>query len=286
MTDTPIIDTHLHLCDKDLFSYRWLSDVPGIDRSFLLDDYDAATGSLNVVGMVYMEYVTDTWDQAIQEAEWVYGLSQREPRIRGIIARAPLHLGDGTRAHLDRLRRNPLVKGVRHILQFEDALDFCLRPEFVAGTRMLADYGFVCHICITHEHLPYVVQLVDRCPKVRFALDHVGKPAIRLGLQEPWQTHMQALAVHPNVVCKISGMITEADHTGWTKEDLAPYIHHTVACFGFKRLMFGGDWPVCTLAGQLTDWVAALRWVLEAYSTEERAGLFHDNAVRVYALEV
>ena len=284
MIDVPMIDTHLHLCDKRQFSYRWLGDNPEIDRSFLLEDYDAATGSLNIVGMVFMEYLADTWEQAIQEAEWVHRLSQRDPRIRGIIARAPLHLGDGTRAHLDRLKRNPLVKGIRHILQSEDELDFCLRPEFVAGTRMLADYGFIFHICITHEQLPYVLQLVDQCPSVQFALDHIGKPAIGLRLLEPWKTHMEALAAHPNVVCKISGMITEAQYDGWTKEDLLPYIEHSIACFGFDRVMFGGDWPVCTLAGQLTDWVDALQWALGKYSAEERARLFHDNAVRIYEL--
>ena len=284
MIEIPIIDTHLHLCNKSRFTYSWLNDSPKLDRSFLPDDYSEATGSLNVVGMVFMEYVIDTWEQAIEEAQWVYDLSNEEPRIKGIIARAPLHLGDGSRAYLERLRSNPLVKGVRQILQFEEGLDFCLKPEFVLGTRILSEFGFFFHICISYEHFPYVIQLVDQCPDVRFVLDHIGKPNIKDGVLEPWKTHLRTLSEFPNVVCKISGLITEADNEDWTKEDLKPYIDHSIDSFGFDRVIYGGDWPVCTLAGQYTDWTDALEWALGAVSDEEKTKLLHDNAVGLYQL--
>jgi L-fuconolactonase len=128
------------------------------------------------------------------------------------------------------------------------------------------------------------VELAKRCGQVRFVLDHVGKPAIRAGSMDPWRKHIQEMAELPNVWCKLSGMATEADHDTWTRDDLRPYIDHVVECFGFERLMFGGDWPVSTLATEYPRWVDTVQWATGSCSENERRRLFHDTAAEFYRL--
>jgi len=282
--DIPIIDTHLHLCDLNRFDYTWFEGVTELERSFLLDDYYKATASLNIAGMVFMEYVTATWDQSVAEANWVYELSKTDPRIKGIIARAPLQMGKECEKYIDLLKSIPLVKGIRRVLQDEAELDYCLKPGFIEGARLLAEYDLYCHICITHEYLPFVIQLVERCPEVKFVLDHLGKPDIKGQRIDPWKANLKTFSGFSNTICKISGMITEADHASWKAGDLKPYIDTAVECFGFDRLIYGGDWPVCTRAGTYLDWANALSLALEEFSEDEKKKLLHDNAVRVYGL--
>ena len=156
----------------------------------------------------------------------------------------PWKTGDRAADALDRLAEIPQVKGVRRIVQFESDLDFCLRPDFVRGVQLLERYGLSCDICISHEQLANTIELVRQCPNITFVLDHIGKPDIAAGLMEPWKSELSELARIPNVHCKLSGTVTEADHQAWTRDDLMPYIDHVVESFGFDRVMFGGDWPV------------------------------------------
>jgi L-fuconolactonase len=278
-----MVDTHVHLWDPNRFRYPWLEDRPALNRPFLLSDYDRACGSLPITRMVFMQCEAVP-SQGLDEARWVLELAQEEPRLQGIIAWAPLEQGEASRPWLDELGRNPLVKGVRRLIQGESDPEFCLQPDFVQGVRMLADYGMSFDLCIAHTQLAQTLRMVAQCPEVSFILDHLGKPDIKGQVWEPWATEMKALSEYPNVVCKISGMITEADHEKWTPEDLKPYVDHVIGCFGFDRVLYGGDWPVVTLAGEYQEWVAALEWSLADYSADERKKLFHDNAVRVYRI--
>ena len=196
---------------------------------------------------------------------------------------APLELGPAVGEHLDQLKDNPLVKGVRRLIQTEE-LGFCTQDKFVQGVQLLSDYGFSFDICIYHTQLADTLELVKQCPNVKFVLDHVGKPDIKAKLLEPWQSHMKQLAAFENVWCKLSGMITEADHKTWKSVDLQPYMTHATDCFGFDRLMFGGDWPVITLAGDWKDWHAIVAEHFDACSEPEQQKLFHANAVNFYRL--
>ena len=121
------------------------------------------------------------------------------------------------------------------------------------------------------------VEMVGRCPDTSFILDHIGKPDIRNGEFKPWKSQLQALSLFPNVVCKVSGMVTEADHESWSKENLKPYIDHVMECFGIDRVMFGGDWPVVTLAAEYSQWVEALDWATSGWSGEEMKKLYGDR---------
>ena len=202
------------------------------------------------------------------------------------MAWAPLELGDGARSSLEKMAANPRIKGVRRIIQFEPDQNFCLRPAFVHGVQLLSEYHFSFDICINHNQLANTIRLVQQCPDTSFVLDHIGKPDIKNGLLDPWREQIAELARIPNVVCKISGLATEADNDHWTKAQLRPYINHVIDCFGFERVMFGGDWPVATEATDCPRWVETLLWAVAGCSEIELTHLFRDTASRFYHLSI
>ena len=283
MPDLPIIDTHVHLWVTNKLNYPWIDNIPALKRPFLLEDYKSATGFLQVEAVVFMQCEADP-SQAMEEAKWVISLAQDYPRIKAIIPRVPVEKGEETRPFLEELRASPLVKGVRRLIQSEPNPQFCLQPDFVKGVQLLADYNLSFDICVSHIQMANTIEMVRQCQHVTFILDHIGKPDIKNHLLEPWGAELKMLSELANVSCKISGMVTEADHENWTKEDLKPYIEHVISCFGFDRVMFGGDWPVVTMAGKYLDWVEALDWALSGCSSDELQKLFHDNAMRIYRI--
>jgi len=285
MPDLPIVDSHLHLWDPTRFRMGWLDGLERLNRPHVLEDFDAATAGLDVEAMVYLQVEVDP-AYALLEARWVEELARRDPRIRGIVAWAPLEHGERARAVVEALVRDtPHLKGIRRLIQDEPDPGFCARPEFVRGVQLLPDYGLSFDICIFHHQLPAAIELVRQCPEVSFVLDHIGKPDIRSGQMEPWAERVTTLAGFPNVMCKISGAVTEADHAAWTADDLAPYIRHAMAAFGEDRVMFGGDWPVSTLASPYRRWVETLDALTADVSTEARRKLWNANARRFYRLD-
>ncbi len=262
----------------------WLGDVPDLNVPLGLEEYAADTAPLDIAGMVYVE--VDVAPQfALLEAEAVVKLAEREPRLLGIVAAAPVEYGLRARRYLDALQRlGPLIKGVRRNLQGEREAAFCLTDDFITGVRMLADYDWSFDICIRHDQLPAVTALVRHCPDVRFVLDHMGKPPIRQHQLDPWRDHLTELAALPNVWCKVSGLVTEADHEHWRAEDLLPYIAHGLRSFGAERLLFGGDWPVARLAATYQQWVTVLESVLQDFATGAQSPIWGDTARGVYRL--
>jgi L-fuconolactonase len=283
MPDFPIIDTHVHLWDTNQLSYSWLANNPEINRPFLLADFDQARADIAVEKIVFVEAAADT-EHAFDEAAWVAGLNRTDSRIAGIVAAASLEKGAAVKADLEQLTAYPKVKGVRRILQGEADPAYCLQPNFVAGVQALDDFDLSFDICIYHIQLASVIELVKQCPFIPFILDHIGKPDIKNQVFEPWKRELKALAELPNVWCKLSGMVTEADHDHWTAADLQPYIDHVIECFGFERVMFGGDWPVATLATEYPRWVETLSQAVSGASETELKKLFHDNATAFYRL--
>lgn len=284
MLDFGIVDTHVHLWDVGRLRYPWLDDIPLLNRPYLPADFRAAHGEIQVDKIVFLQAEVEP-AQSLDEAQWVASLAEEEPRLVGMVPWAPLEDGDRAAEALDRLAEIPQVKGVRRIVQFEPDLDFCLRPDFVRGVQLLERYGFSCDICISHEQLANTIELVRRCPNIEFVLDHIGKPDIAAGLMEPWKRELSELARFPNVNCKLSGIVTEADHQAWTPDDLRPYIDHVVESFGFDRLMFGGDWPVVLNASPYVRWVETLHGALAGSSESELRRAFRDNAIDFYRLD-
>ena len=282
--DFPIVDTHLHVWDSKLLRYPWLDDVPFLNKPYLLDDYRSACGPVEVEAMVFVQAEVDI-AQFREEAEWVARLAREEDaRIRGIVPWAPLEKGDAARADLEQLAQNPLIKGIRRIIQFEPDPGFCLRPDFVKGVQALPDYGLHFEICIAHMQMANAIKMVAQCPAVTFILDHIGKPDIKHQVYEPWKSELRTMSRFSNVWCKVSGLVTEADHEHWTEAELKPYVDHVIECFGFDRVMYGGDWPVAFQATEYPRWVATLERAVSGCSDRELEKLFRGNAIEFYRL--
>jgi len=162
---------------------------------------------------------------------------------------------------------------------------YCLQPEFVRGIRLLGELGLSFDLCLRAAELPDGARLVDACPGTRFILDHCGNANVRAADRSEWERDLSDFARRENVVCKVSGIVASARPGEWTPQDLEPIVRHVLRAFGPDRVMFGGDWPVCTLAATYRQWVEALRWIVRDLPEAEQRKLFHDNAVRFYGLE-
>lgn len=277
-----IIDAHHHLWDRARFGYAWLKQVPALDRDFLLRDYQQAIAGTGVVKSVHVQADVDP-EYGIQETRWLLSMVEAGGPVAGVVAWAPVErpeLGE----FLDRLGTHPALKGVRRLIQGEADPGFCARPEFAAGVRALAARGLSFDLCVYHHQLPAVIQLVRQVPEASFVLDHIGKPDIRGQALEPWRTHLRELAALDNVVCKVSGVATEAHWERWTAADVRPYLDQVIAAFGFGRLMFGSDWPVSTLAVDYRRWLDLVREVVREASAAEQRQLFWETAARFYRL--
>lgn len=283
MPNFPIVDTHVHLWDLGRLNYPWLAKSRMLNRNFLPADFRRASEAVKIEKIVFVQ-CDCVPEQAVAEAEWVASLARDEPRLRGIVARASLEKGEAAQEQVARLAELPLVKGVRRLIQGEADPAFCVRPDFVRGVQLLHGFGLSFDLCITHRQLAATIELVRQCPDVAFVLDHIGKPDIKSGRMDPWRAELRELAQLGNVSCKISGMATEADWAKWTTADLRPYIEHVIACFGFDRVMFGGDWPVSTQATDYARWVATLDEVLRGCSRDELQRFYVANAERFYRL--
>jgi len=277
-----IVDSHIHFWDPANLHYNWLADVPAINKAFLPADLLAQAAAINLEKIVFVQADCRA-EQSLLEVAWVSALARAEPKIGGIVAFAPLEQGEAARPHLAALAGFSLVKGVRRLIQSEGP-GFCLKPEFVRGVQLLPEYGFSFDICIFHHQLGDVLQLVAQCPGVAFVLDHLGKPGVKTGLLEPWQAQISQLAALPNVSCKLSGLVTEADADNWTPAELQPYLEHALAAFGPNRVMYGGDWPVSLLATTYQGWLDTLAAATAHLAAEDRHKLFVANARQFYRL--
>jgi predicted TIM-barrel fold metal-dependent hydrolase len=284
MLDVPIVDAHVHFWETPQFPRPWLGSLPALNRPFGLADYQEQTSRLPIIGLVYVE--TDVAPPyALLEARWAVSLAETDSRLQGIVAAAPLEDGLQVRPYLEALAAlGSVVKGVRRNLQDERDPEFCLRPDFVAGVRLLEAYGFSFDICIRHDQLLAVTELARECPAIPFILDHLGKPAVRERQLDPWRDQLAALAALPNVACKLSGLVTEAEWSRWRPEDLAPYVAHALVAFGPSRVLFGGDWPVITLASTYQRWADALDALTTQLPLDARRQLWSENARRWYRL--
>jgi L-fuconolactonase len=273
-----LIDSHLHLWDPAAHDYPWLAAEPELERAFLLSDLD--TGDQNIDGFIIVEAGCR---QGQAELDWLGRLAKSWPSIRGIVAQVPLELGLGAAPLLTAAANHPCTVGVRRNAQDEPP-GFMLAEPLVAGVRLLRVHELPFDACVREQQLSELTELVDRCPEVTFVLDHLGKPAIAQRRRQPWFDDLSALARRPNVVAKLSGLTTEADHDRWRPVDIAPYLTHAIEEFGPGRCMFGSDWPVATLATTYKRWVDLVVDVIAGLAADERAAILAGTATRVYGL--
>ncbi|HMN85933.1 MAG TPA: amidohydrolase family protein [Bauldia sp.] len=282
--DFPIIDSHVHLLDPKRLGYSWTSGAPSLNRLVLPADLMAVAAPVKIDGFVFVEVDVDL-PQHVAEAEWIDDLAKTTPALKGSVAALPLEQGRAVEADLERMAKLKSLRGIRRLIQNQPDPNFCIRPDFIAALKLLPAHDLVFDICIFHHHLPNVIRMVEKCPEVRFVLDHIGKPGIKAGLIDPWRENMKTLAGFGNVTCKISGVATEADHKAWTREQLKPYVAHAIEVFGFDRSMYGGDWHVSELAIGYPEWVGLVAEVVAGASAAEKRQLFRDTAIRVYRLD-
>ena len=273
------IDSHMHFWDRDLMPYTWLHEVPSIWHRHTPENLHAEAAADLPEKIVFVE----AGAPAAAELAWIEQLAATEPRIAAIVPRLLVNRGPQTTADIASLKRHPLVRGVRHHFEHE-SVDYCARPEFIAGVRQLAPANLAFDICCQHPQLPAVITLVRACPETQFVLDHAGKPGIRTARLDPWREHIRQLATFPNIVCKFSGLVTEADHAHWTPAQLQPYVTHLLETFGPSRLLFGGDWPVAKLASPYLRWLGTARTFVAHLSPADQSAIFHANATCIYRL--
>lgn len=283
MPNFPIIDSHVHIYDPGCLVYPWLKKVPRINKAHLMTDFARLTAGVQVEGIVFVEVDVST-GQHLDEARWVALQAQTDKRLLGMVASMPLENGSAAEADLAAFAEMAIARGARRLIERHPEPGWCLREVFVEGVKLLAKYGLTFDLCLFHPQLGEVIQLVRLCPEVKFIVDHIAKPGIKAGLAEPWRGQMRSLARLPNVWCKISGVVTEADHSAWTAEQVKPYIAHAIDCFGFNRVLFGGDWPVSELATTYKGWVDVVDWIIAGSSEAEIRKLYRENAIEFYRL--
>ena len=297
----PIIDTHQHLWDLSVFQLAWTEGGGPLAKSHLMSDYLEAASAVNITRTVYMEVDLDP-SQRIAEAEYVSGLCDAgdNPMAAAVISGEP---SDANFAeYVAQFGSNTHIKGIRRILhQPETPQGHCLQEAFVRGVQALGERDLSFDICMRPGELGDAVKLVSQCPDTRFVIDHCGNadprivrgaiPGGEISEWEPflhgrqqWMDDMSALASHGNTICKISGIIARVQ-PDWTAAVLAPAVDHCLQAFGPDRVVFGGDWPVCTIAGAtLKEWVEALLEIISSRTEQEQRQLLSENAERFYRL--
>lgn len=273
-----LVDTHQHLWDLQRFPYSWCAGIPALNRSFGLDDYLAAIKDTGIEKTVFMECDVDE-PHALAEAQHIQTLAENNSLIAGLVASARPERADFP-AQLEALLKLPKLRGIRRVLHV--VRDEISQTElFVENVRRLAAHNLTFDLCILARQLPLAVALARKCPDVQFVLDHCGCPEVKGRALDPWRSHITDLAALPNVACKITGIVAYGE-SNWSVEALRPWVEYVIASFGWERVLWGGDWPVCTLTSTLRQWLEASRELVGTATPEQQAALFHRNAERIY----
>ncbi|MCT9104951.1 amidohydrolase family protein [Streptomyces mirabilis] len=277
------VDAHHHVWDLSVRDQDWIigPELQPLRRDFGVADLAPQARAAGVDRTVLVQTITVS-----EETPEFLALAARSELIAGVVGWTDLTRPD-VADELARLRELPggrRLKGIRHQVQGEPDPEWLLRPDVRDGLAAVAEAGLVYDLVVLPHQLPACVRAAADHPGLTFVLDHLGKPPIATGVLQPWATAVRALAALPNTVCKLSGMVTEADHAKWTVDGLRPYADTVLDAFGPGRLMFGSDWPVCTLAASYGQVVDAAEELTGGLGAEERAEVFGGTATRVYRL--
>jgi predicted TIM-barrel fold metal-dependent hydrolase len=270
-----ILDTHLHLIYQDRFDYPWLAGAPALNRQWTVEDYFAEAMALGIESAIHME-VDAAEEDMFAETEFVTGL----PGVLGAIAAARPESEDFP-DHLQRLAAEvPALRGIRRVLHVVPD-EISKTDRFVENIQRLANYQLPFDLCFRADQLPLAVRLAGQCPDVQFVLDHCGVPKVAEQELGPWRGYIRDVAALPNVAAKVSGVVAYAG-PDWTVDTLRPFVEHVIESFGWDRVVWGSDHPVCTLTANLTRWVNATHEIIAGATDEEKAKLLHRNAERIY----
>jgi L-fuconolactonase len=273
------IDAHQHFWIYNQKDFGWIDEsMAAIRRNFLPEDLQPELKANAFDGSVVVQTC-----QTLEETRWLLELAEHNPSILGVVGWADLRSPD-IQSQLATLTRNPKLVGLRHIVQSEPDDRFLLQPDFLRGISALEEFGLAYDILIYPKHLPVATECVQRFLRQRFILDHLAKPPIKSGEISSWAKGIRALAASPNVFCKLSGLVTEADWQHWTPEHITPYLDVAFESFGAERLMIGSDWPVCLVAATYTRAVKIVTDYVSRLSPESQAAVLGGNAARFWRL--
>jgi len=274
------IDAHQHFWIYDPREYDWIDDsIAPLRRDFLPDDLKPELERAGFQGCVAVQA-----RQTLEETRWLLELAASAPFVLGVVGWVDLQSPE-VRSRLETFAGNPKLVGVRHVVQGEPDDRFLLRAEFLRGISLLEEFDLAYDILIYPRHLPVAAEFVRHFPGQRFVLDHLAKPPIKSGSLHPWARGIRELAAFPNVLCKLSGLVTEADWQQWKPEHLVPYIDVAFECFGPDRLMIGSDWPVCTVAASYARAMDVVKEYLSRQPSQVQTAVMGENVRRFWKLK-
>jgi len=273
------VDAHQHFWIYNPDEYDWISDsMADVRRDFLPKDLRPELDRNGFRGSVVVQT-----RQTIKETFWLLELAEEFSWILGVVGWVDLCSKD-VRSQLAALAKHRKLVGIRHIVQSEPDDQFLLRPDFLRGVSALQDFDLAYDILIKPKHLTVAAEFAERFPNQRFILDHLAKPSIKEGEIEDWASKIRQLASFPNVFCKLSGLVTEADWQHWTHEQITPYLDVAFECFGAKRLLIGSDWPVCLVAASYKSVLYVIKKYLESHVRATQTAVLAGNAEAFYRL--
>ena len=274
------LDAHQHFWKYNPEEYGWIDDEMSIlKKDFLPQDLLPSLQKSDMNGTIAVEA-----RQTLEETRWLLALSDAFDFIRGVVGWVDLRSDDLVN-QLQVFTRHPRFCGVRHVIQDEPDDRFMLKEDFLRGIRHLKKYNLVYDVLIFEKHLPYTIELVRQFPDQRFVVDHIAKPLIKDHILQPWEKNIRKLAEFPNVFCKVSGMVTEADWHQWKPADLKSYLDVVFETFAAERIMIGSDWPVCLLCGEYSEVIGVVREYIQSLSQNEIKRVMGDTAMEVYGIE-
>jgi L-fucono-1,5-lactonase len=279
------IDAHQHFWLPDRVEVEWMKSLTGeaarrLVRPVLPAELEPILAHHDIQRSVLVQVATND-----AEAEFLLGLAERHPFIAGAVVWLDMERAD-FEVQLSTLAAHPSFLGVRPMVENIEDPRWMLRSTVLHAFAVLEERGICFDFLLKHHQLPAALEVLAACPRLRAVIDHIAKPPIRERVLEPWGTLLEQVGAHPNVYCKLSGMITEADHERWSPDDLGPYIERALRAFGAARCMFGSDWPVCTLAGSYGQVLGALEQHLLrlGVTPAEHRRIFGETAREFYRL--
>ncbi len=274
------LDSHQHFWTYDPNRHSWMDDTMlPLRKDFMPNDLRPLLQEQNIEGCVVVQV-----DQTEAETSFLLDLAAENTFIKGVVGWLDLR-SDNIEERLAHFSKNPNFRGIRHILQSETD-DFMLGDAFCKGIGKLAQFGLTYDILIFPKQLKNTIAFVEKFPNQKFVLNHLAKPEIKSGKIKEWQKDLTILAQHPNVYCKVSGMVTEADWLYWEENDLAPYLNVVFEAFGTDRTMYGSDWPVCLLASEYARVFKSVENYIKQFSKQEQLKIMGVNTVDFYTLDV
>jgi len=275
-----IIDSHHHLWKYAPEDYGWMDESMEIlKKDYLPQDLEPRLRETGISGTVVVQA-----RQSLEETEWLLEMARENTFIQGVVGWVDL-CSPGLEDQLEKYSANPKLVGVRHVIHDEPDDDFMLREDFKLGIAQLEKFNLTFDLLLFPKHLKRATHLVEAFPHQRFVLDHLGKPSIKSGELKPWARDIKVLAAMPNIWCKLSGMVTEANPGSWKTEDFIPYMAVVLDSFGTDRVMLGSDWPVCTLGGAYQEVMEIALHYISSLNSKEKKKIQHQNAFECYQLQ-